>query len=114
MHQALNYPLGVVDGDWAAYGAFYETGLDPLLRSLGVDTVILTGLHTNICVRHTATDAFFRGYRIIVLSDAVDAFTEKEHAEGLDYLRRVYGAEIMTSDEVISLLRSGKSVVVAQ
>lgn len=106
------------EGDYVlekrAYSAFYETGLDPLLRSLGVDTVILTGLHTNICVRHTAADAFFRGYRIIVPSDAVDAFTEREHVEGLDYLRRVYGAEIMTSDKVVNLLRSGKSVVATQ
>ena len=106
------------EGDYVlekrAYSAFYETGLDPLLRSLGVDTVILTGLHANICVRHTAADAFFRGYRIIVPSDAVDAFTEREHVEGLDYLRRVYGAEIMTSDKVVNLLRSGKSVVATQ
>ncbi|GAB6943705.1 hypothetical protein JCM14467A_04870 [Vulcanisaeta sp. JCM 14467] len=79
-----------------------------------MDKVILTGLHTNICVRHTAADAFFRGYRIIVPSDAVDAFTEREHVESLDYLRRVYGAEIITSDEVVNLLRLGKSVVVTQ
>ncbi|BDR91786.1 cysteine hydrolase [Vulcanisaeta souniana] len=35
--------------------AFYETSLSLLLRSLGVDTVIFTGLHTNICVRHMVT-----------------------------------------------------------
>src|SRR3990170_7795303 len=57
------------------YSGFYETGLDPLLRSLyggeGVKTVVLCGLHTHICVRHTAADAFFRGYGIIVTSDGV-------------------------------------------
>jgi len=51
------------------YSAFFETGLDLLLRELGVDTVVLTGLHTNICVKHTAADAFCRGYNIIVLKD---------------------------------------------
>jgi len=61
------------EGDYVlekrAYSAFHETGLDMLLRALGVYTVILTGLHTNICVRHTAADAFFKGYRIIVPID---------------------------------------------
>jgi len=50
--------------DKRTYSGFYETGLDPLLRSLykgeGAKAVILGGLHTNICVRHTAADAFFR------------------------------------------------------
>jgi nicotinamidase-related amidase len=44
------------------YSGFYETGLDPLLRSLyggdGAKTVILGGLHTNMCIRHTSADAF--------------------------------------------------------
>ncbi|MEM3737069.1 MAG: isochorismatase family cysteine hydrolase [Candidatus Bathyarchaeia archaeon] len=82
------------------YSAFYETGLDPLLRQLGVDTVVLTGLHTNICVRHTAADALFRGYKIIVPEDCVDASTEREHVEGLEYLKRIYGAELVSSREL--------------
>ena len=88
------------------YSSFYETGLDPLLRSLyqgeGVKTVILCGLHTNICVRHTAADAFFRGYKIIVPKDGVEAFTRKDHEQGLKYLEEVYNAEIKSVAEVIS------------
>jgi nicotinamidase-related amidase len=87
------------------YSGFYETGLDPLLRSLykgeGAKTVILGGLHTHMCVRHTAADAFFRGYRIIVAKDCVEAFTREEHEEGLKYLEYVYNAKIMTVDEII-------------
>jgi len=87
------------------YSGFYETGLEPLLRSLyggkGVDTVILGGLHTHICVRHTSADAFFRGYKIIIASDGVEAFSQKEHEEGLKYLKEVYNAEIKTVDEII-------------
>jgi nicotinamidase-related amidase len=87
------------------YSGFYETGLDPLLRSLykgeGTKTVILGGLHTNICVRHTAADAFFRGYKIIIAKDGVEAFTQKEHEEGLKYLKDVYNAKIMTVDEIL-------------
>lgn len=64
------------------YSGFYETGLDPFLRSLykgdGVKTVILGGLHTNICIRHTSADAFFRGYQIVVAKDGVEAFTPED------------------------------------
>jgi nicotinamidase-related amidase len=87
------------------YSGFYETGLDSLLRSLyrgeGVTTVILGGLHTNICVRHTAADAFFRGYKIIIAKDGVEAFTQEDHEQGLKYLEYVYNAKIMTVDEII-------------
>jgi nicotinamidase-related amidase len=88
------------------YSSFYETGLDPLLRSLykgdGVKTVILSGLHTNICVRHTAADAFFRGYKIILAKDGVEAFTEEDQEQGLKYLEYIYNAKIMTVNEIIN------------
>lgn len=87
------------------YSGFYETGLDLLLRSLyggeGVKTVILGGLHTNICVRHTAAGAFFRGYKIIIAKDGVEAFTQGDHEQGLKYLEYVYNAKIMTVNEII-------------
>lgn len=83
------------------YSAFYETGLDMLLRELNVDTVILTGLHTNICVKHTAADAFYRGYRIVIPEDCVTTFTEEDHQWGLKYEKEIYGAEITTSSKII-------------
>jgi nicotinamidase-related amidase len=87
------------------YSGFYETGLDPLLRSLykgeGVKTVILGGLHTHMCVRHTAADAFFRGYTIAIAKDGVEAFTQEDHEQGLKYLENVYNAKIMTVDQII-------------
>lgn len=87
------------------YSGFYETGLDPLLRSMyggrGADVVILGGLHTNICVRHTAADAFFRGYKITIAKDGVETFTREEHEQGLRYLEHVYNAKIETVDEII-------------
>lgn len=88
-----------------AYSGFFDTGLDSLLRSLyrgdGARTVILGGLHTNICVRHTAADAFFRGYKLIIAKDGVDAFTQEEHEEGLKYLKYAYNAKILTVDQII-------------
>jgi nicotinamidase-related amidase len=80
--------------------------LDSLLRSLykgkGVKTIILGGLHTNICVRHTAADAFFRGYKINIAKDGVEAYTQEDQEQGLKYLEYVYNAKIMTVDKIIS------------
>lgn len=87
------------------YSGFYETGLDGLLRSLymgdSVRTVVLGGLHTHLCVRHTAADAFFRGYHIVVAKDGVEAFTQEDQEQGLKYLENAYNAKILTVDEIV-------------
>ena len=87
------------------YSGFFETGLDSLLRSFykgeGVKNVVLGGLHTQLCIRHTAADAFFRGYRITVAKDGVQAFTKEEQEQALKYLEYVYGARVLNVDEVI-------------
>ena len=83
------------------YSGFFGTDLDTLLREHGIDTVILTGLHTHICVRHTAADAFFRGYKLKIPEDGVNSFTEKDHTEGLEYLKQIYNAKIITSNELL-------------
>ncbi|MBS7631886.1 cysteine hydrolase [Candidatus Bathyarchaeota archaeon] len=85
------------------YSGFYETGLDSLLRDLKVDTLIITGIVTNICVQHTAADAFFRGYKIIIPSDCVEALSDAEQEFALRYMEKIYGAEITTSQKVFSL-----------
>ena len=89
------------------YSAFYATGLDALLRELGVDTVILTGLVTNICVQHTAADAFFRGYRVVVVEDCVEALSDEAHRGALRYMREIYGAEVVSSQELLNRLGGG-------
>ena len=63
--------------------------------------MILGGLHTNMCIRHTAADAFFRGYHIIIAKDGVEAFIAEEHEQGLKYLEYVYNAKIMLTNDII-------------
>ncbi len=87
-----------------SYSGFRDTGLDMLLRDLGVDTVILTGIHTHICVLHTAWDAFYYGYNIIVVRDGVAAFSREDHEYALKYMEKVYGAKLLNHDEVVELL----------
>jgi len=83
------------------YSAFFETGLDQLLRDLKADTLVLLGLVTNVCIQHTAADAFFRGYRIVVPEDGVEAPTEEDQKSSLKYLKTMYGCEITTVNELI-------------
>jgi maleamate amidohydrolase len=53
---------------------FYKTELDDLLRSLGVDEVIMAGTSTSGCVRATVVDAAYRNYRISVVEECCDDF----------------------------------------
>ncbi|WP_340621364.1 cysteine hydrolase family protein [Xenorhabdus siamensis] len=79
------------------YGAFDGTDLEAVFERYGVTEVILTGQHTDCCIRHTAYGAFFCGYNIKILSDAVCVFLRADQDEALDYLKTIYGAEITTS-----------------
>lgn len=79
------------------YSGFFQTPLDYLLRTLKVDTLVLMGLDADICVRHTAADGFFRGYKIFVIRDAVAARIDKNWEE---YYKKVYNAIIINSDEI--------------
>jgi ureidoacrylate peracid hydrolase len=60
-------------GDWLVakprYSAFYGTDLEAILRSRGIDTLIIGGTVTNVCCDSTARDAFSRDYKVIFLSD---------------------------------------------
>ena len=91
-----------------AYSAFDRTNLDRALNSAydgkGVDTIIITGVHTHICAKHTSYDAFTRGLKIVIAEDGVQAFSEEEHLSGLEYLRKIYGADIQKIDKIIDFL----------
>lgn len=98
--------LGLCESDYVVpkrrYSGFFHTDLDLLLRELGVNTVVLTGLHTHMCVRHTAADAYQLGYDIVVIKDATNSFTAEDYEYGLKYLKDTYGAEITDTDTFLA------------
>jgi len=104
--------LAPSDGDFVVekrrYSAFYATDLDLLLRELSVDTLILTGVATEICVQHTAADAFYRGYSIVVVEDCVKGLSEDAHRRGLEAMKTLYKAKVVNLDEALSLLASSQ------
>ncbi len=77
------------------YSAFSGTDLDVRLRERGVDTLVLTGVLSDICVLHTAIDAYNKGYRIEVVASAIAALTEESHQFALNHLRHVLGATVV-------------------
>jgi nicotinamidase-related amidase len=83
------------------YSAFQGTDLDMLLRELKADTLILTGVVTNICIQHTAADAFFRGYKIVVPQDCVEAVDASTQKAAIAYLKKAYGCEITTLNKLV-------------
>lgn len=95
------------------YGAFDSTDLDTLLKESydgrGVTTLIITGIHTHICIKHTSYGAFIRGYNIIIPEDAVNAFTREDHESGLSYIKSHYGARLMLTSEIIKNLSQDSS-----
>jgi ureidoacrylate peracid hydrolase len=91
------------------YSGFYETDLDLRLRELGIAHVIMTGVVTNICVRSTAHDAFFRGYDVIVVEDCVAATGPREQESSLYDIETHFGT-VSTLDEVLAVFdRAGRS-----
>jgi nicotinamidase-related amidase len=89
------------------YSSFDGTSLDSSLEETyngkGVDTIVMTGVHTHICVKHTVYHAFVRGYNVIVAEDGVEAFTGDDHVAGLKYMKQNYGARI---EKVSDILKS--------
>lgn len=100
--------LKVGEGDYVIpkrrYSGFFQTDLDITLKELGVETVVMTGLHTHMCVRHTSADAYSLGYNVVVAKEATDSFTEEDYIGGLAYLKTCYGADAYTNEELIEML----------
>ncbi len=73
------------------YGAFHATTLDPILRSLGVESCVVTGTVTQICVEETARQAFHHGFRTTMVRDAVSSFAPDLHAATLKNFASKFG-----------------------
>lgn len=87
------------------HSGFAYTDLDLYLREENIDTVVVTGVWTNVCVRSTATDALARAYRVITLRDGCASKTEEMHEYGLKDLSMF--SKIMTIDEYIDAWEKG-------
>lgn len=77
------------------YSAFSGTDLDIRLRERGITEVHLVGVCTDICVLHTAVDAYNLGYKIVIHKNAVASFDPVGHEWALNHFKQTLGAEVI-------------------
>jgi len=80
--------------DKRRYSSFAGTNLDQYLRERNVDTVHIVGVCTDICVLHTAVDAYNLGYSIVIHQDAVASFDPQGHEWALRHFASTLGAVV--------------------
>ena len=89
--------------DKYGYGAFHNTNLGDILRSLGVESLVITGTVTQICVEETGREAFHHGYRTTLVSDAVSSYMPDLHAATLKNFGLKFGWVCTTQEVLVSL-----------
>lgn len=87
------------------HSGFAYTDLDLYLREEGIETVVVTGVWTNVCVRSTASDALYHAYKVICVSDCCASKTQEMHEGGLRDM--AIFAKVMTTDEYIDAWEKG-------
>ncbi len=87
------------------YSPFLNPAFERTLAELGLTRLYVTGLHTDCCARHTSGDAFQRGYDLVWVTDALQAFTDEAHQAGLEYFKTWYATDptrqLRTVDELV-------------
>ena len=110
LHGGLDVANGDILLDKPRFGSFHGTDLELILRARGVDTVIVSGICTNICCETTAREANVRDFRVFFLTDGTATFgigdltAEDIQAATCATLGFAF-AQLSTVDEMIAGLR---------
>jgi len=81
--------------DKTRYSAFAGTDLEIKLRERGITEVHIIGVCTDICVLHTAVDAYNKGFKIVIYKDAVASFNQAGHEWALSHFVHTLGATVI-------------------
>jgi nicotinamidase-related amidase len=95
--------------DKFGYGAFHNTNLDDLLKARHVESVLVTGTVTQICVEETARESLKRGYRTTLVSDAVSTYAPDLQIAVLKNFAHKFGW-VSTAAEIITALRARNQI----
>lgn len=89
------------------YSAFIDdsSGIEGLLSEHGIDTLVMCGVTTNVCVESTARDAMMLNYRTLIVADACAANSEELHSASLNTFYLYFG-DVQNTDDVIARLES--------
>lgn len=80
------------------YDGFRGTPLATYLRGEGVETVLVCGVATNVCVESTARSAYEEGFNVVAVEDCCAAFDEDAHEQALENIERLLGTTMTTAD----------------
>lgn len=80
--------------------------LDEVLRTRGIDTLIVTGTLTHVCCESTARDAMQRNYRVVFVADGNATITDAEHNATLGNMITLF-ADVMMTAETVALIEAG-------
>src|ERR1700728_2388805 len=89
--------------DKYGYGAFHETPLAEILRSRDIESLVVAGTVTQICVEETAREAFHYGFRTTIVADAVSSFAPYLHAATLKNFAMKFGWVAQSADVLARL-----------
>ena len=96
-----------------ASGVFNATAIDQILRNMGIDTLLMTGVITNYCVETAVRDAGDRGYNVVLVDDACAAMSEEHQKLALEILAGVY-CVVKDTTQVIHEVEGGLRAVVGR
>ena len=82
------------------YSAFINTDLNTVLKAKGIESVLVAGVATNVCVETTARDAYMYDYYVTMVEDCAAAYDPKLHLSTLENMRRHFGL-VATSEEIM-------------
>jgi nicotinamidase-related amidase len=82
--------------------------LPTILKGRNIDTVLITGVLTNICCESSARDASTLGFRVIMVADANAARSDEEHQSALYNVLRNFG-DVRVTDELVRTLSQSKA-----
>lgn len=111
-NQAVYAGLDVSDADITIVKNRYSalipgsSSLERVLRSLGIDHIMVAGTKTNICCESTARDAMMMDFQVTMLSDCCATLSEDEHRASLETIVQQFG-NVMTSTEAVAMLKQG-------
>ncbi len=94
------------------YDGFEDTDLHLLLQSRGIQTLLMTGFTTNVCVETTARHGYIKGYNIVLVPDCAGAPTAAEHEAAVFNIGTYFG-KVVSSGDLAELLQTEKAAVPA-
>jgi ureidoacrylate peracid hydrolase len=76
------------------FSGFAGTDLELALRARGIETLLMTGCASNVCVETTARDGYCRDFRVIFVEDCCGAFSAEEHAATIANMNKYFGIAV--------------------